>query len=162
MVAWPADPHAASAFPVHAAHTWHGQQILTRLFPAPVLQRTRGMGSKIGEILIAPIYANLPSDMQAKIFEPTPPGARKVVLATNIAETSLTIDGIKVGQGRCGDWVHDEAAAASPLSCVCWPQKCRELPCRQQHHDQPSCSPSLGTEVVSLLAIYKEQGVLCD
>ncbi len=32
---------------------------------------------------------------QAKIFEPTPPGARKVVLATNIAETSLTIDGIK-------------------------------------------------------------------
>ena len=31
---------------------------------------------------------------QAKIFEPTPPGARKVVLATNIAETSLTIDGI--------------------------------------------------------------------
>lgn len=33
--------------------------------------------------------------MQAKIFEPTPPGARKVVLATNIAETSLTIDGIR-------------------------------------------------------------------
>jgi len=33
--------------------------------------------------------------LQAKIFEPTPPGARKVVLATNIAETSLTIDGIR-------------------------------------------------------------------
>ncbi len=32
---------------------------------------------------------------QAKIFEETPVGARKVVLATNIAETSLTIDGIK-------------------------------------------------------------------
>ena len=32
---------------------------------------------------------------QAKIFDPTPVGARKVVLATNIAETSLTIDGIK-------------------------------------------------------------------
>ena len=32
--------------------------------------------------------------MQAKIFEPTPEGARKVVLATNIAETSITIDGI--------------------------------------------------------------------
>jgi pre-mRNA-splicing factor ATP-dependent RNA helicase DHX16 len=32
--------------------------------------------------------------MQAKIFEPTPPGARKVVIATNIAETSLTINGI--------------------------------------------------------------------
>jgi HrpA-like RNA helicase len=31
---------------------------------------------------------------QSRIFEPTPAGARKVVLATNIAETSLTIDGI--------------------------------------------------------------------
>ena len=34
--------------------------------------------------------------LQARIFETTPVGARKVVLATNIAETSLTIDGIKV------------------------------------------------------------------
>ena len=34
------------------------------------------------ELIILPIYANLPSDMQAKIFEPTPPGARKVQLAT--------------------------------------------------------------------------------
>lgn len=34
------------------------------------------------------------ADMQSKIFEPTPEGARKVILATNIAETSLTIDGI--------------------------------------------------------------------
>lgn len=44
--------------------------------------------------MICPIYANLPSEMQAKIFEPTPEGARKVVLATNIAETSITIDGV--------------------------------------------------------------------
>jgi pre-mRNA-splicing factor ATP-dependent RNA helicase DHX16 len=57
-------------------------------------ERTSKLGSRIGELIILPIYANLPSDMQAKIFEPTPPGARKVVLATNIAETSLTIDGI--------------------------------------------------------------------
>ena len=56
--------------------------------------RTRGLGSKIQELIIAPIYSNLPSDLQAKIFEPTPPNARKVVLATNIAETSITIDGI--------------------------------------------------------------------
>ena len=57
-------------------------------------QRTRGFGTKIPELLVLPIYANLPSDMQAKIFEPTPAGARKVVLATNIAETSITIDNI--------------------------------------------------------------------
>ena len=59
------------------------------------LQETaRKLGSKIPEMIICPIYANLPSELQSKIFEPTPPGARKVVLATNIAETSLTIDGI--------------------------------------------------------------------
>jgi pre-mRNA-splicing factor ATP-dependent RNA helicase DHX16 len=56
--------------------------------------RTRGLGSKLGELIIAPIYSTLPSDLQAKIFEPTPLGARKVVLATNIAETSVTIPGI--------------------------------------------------------------------
>ena len=59
------------------------------------LQETaRALGNKIAELIICPIYANLPADMQAKIFEPTPPGARKVVLATNIAETSITIDGV--------------------------------------------------------------------
>ena len=54
----------------------------------------RKLGSRMQELMICPIYANLPSELQAKIFEPTPPNARKVVLATNIAETSLTIDGI--------------------------------------------------------------------
>ena len=41
-----------------------------------------------------PVYSALPSEMQTRIFEPAPPGSRKCVIATNIAETSLTIDGI--------------------------------------------------------------------
>lgn len=57
-------------------------------------ETARKLGNKIKELVICPIYANLPSELQSKIFEPTPPNARKVVLATNIAETSLTIDGI--------------------------------------------------------------------
>ncbi|KAK4486399.1 hypothetical protein RD792_009073 [Penstemon davidsonii] len=57
--------------------------------------RTSELGTKIAELIICPIYANLPTELQSKIFEPTPEGARKVILATNIAETSLTIDGIK-------------------------------------------------------------------
>ncbi|KAK9888360.1 hypothetical protein WA026_000614 [Henosepilachna vigintioctopunctata] len=56
--------------------------------------RMRRLGSKVKELIILPVYANLPSEMQSKIFEPTPPGARKVILATNIAETSVTIDNI--------------------------------------------------------------------
>lgn len=54
----------------------------------------RKLGSRVKEIIPLPIYANMPSELQAKIFEPTPPNARKVVFSTNIAETSLTIDGI--------------------------------------------------------------------
>ncbi|KAJ2551273.1 hypothetical protein EV175_003751 [Coemansia sp. RSA 1933] len=59
-----------------------------------IMQSMKALGSKVPELVICPIYANLPSDLQARIFEPTPEGARKVVLATNIAETSITIDGV--------------------------------------------------------------------
>ncbi|CDR95413.1 Probable pre-mRNA-splicing factor ATP-dependent RNA helicase [Babesia bigemina] len=45
-------------------------------------------------LIILPVYAALPGEMQSAIFEPTPPGCRKCVIATNIAEASLTIDGI--------------------------------------------------------------------
>lgn len=40
------------------------------------------------------LYAGLDKFDQLKIFEPSPPGTRKVILATNIAEASITIDGI--------------------------------------------------------------------
>lgn len=51
-------------------------------------------GLLIKPLVICSIYANMPIELQKTIFEPTPPDARKVVLATNIAETSITIDGI--------------------------------------------------------------------
>lgn len=57
-------------------------------------QRLKDLGRKVPELIILPVYSALPSEMQTKIFEPTPLGSRKVVIATNIAETSLTIDGI--------------------------------------------------------------------
>lgn len=44
---------------------------------------------------VLPLYGALPGDQQARVFEPTPEGTRKVVIATNIAETSLTVDGIR-------------------------------------------------------------------
>ncbi|KAF2395545.1 ATP dependent RNA helicase [Trichodelitschia bisporula] len=41
-----------------------------------------------------PLYAGLPTDQQMYVFEPAADGVRKVVVATNIAEASVTIDGI--------------------------------------------------------------------
>ena len=45
-------------------------------------------------LLMLPIYSQMPADLQARIFEPSENGERKCVVATNIAETSLTVDGI--------------------------------------------------------------------
>ena len=46
------------------------------------------------KLSILPIYSQMPADLQAKIFDKAAPGVRKLIVATNIAETSLTVDGI--------------------------------------------------------------------
>ncbi|KAK4144670.1 P-loop containing nucleoside triphosphate hydrolase protein [Dichotomopilus funicola] len=46
------------------------------------------------QLSILPIYSQMPADLQAKIFDRAAPGVRKCIVATNIAETSLTVDGI--------------------------------------------------------------------
>ncbi len=57
-------------------------------------ERMKALGPKVPDFIILPIYSALPSEVQSRVFEPTPPGARKVVIATNVAETSLTIPDI--------------------------------------------------------------------
>lgn len=58
------------------------------------------LGPQVGELKCIPLYSTLPPNMQQRIFEAAPPNrpngalSRKCVIATNIAETSLTIDGI--------------------------------------------------------------------
>ena len=56
-------------------------------------------GDKVGDVKVVPLYASLPPQQQQKIFDEAPPprngiAGRKIVVSTNIAETSLTIDGI--------------------------------------------------------------------
>jgi len=49
-----------------------------------------------GEWILAPLFGNLTKEEQDRAIAPAPAGRRKIVLATNIAETSLTIEGIRV------------------------------------------------------------------
>jgi pre-mRNA-splicing factor ATP-dependent RNA helicase DHX15/PRP43 len=66
-----------------------------------IVDETKKLGPEYPEIKCYPLYSSLPPAMQQKIFEPAPPPrkqggppGRKVIVSTNIAETSLTIDGI--------------------------------------------------------------------
>ena len=52
--------------------------------------------SSRSDILLCPLHGELDLNAQRAAIEPAPSGTRKVVLATNIAETSLTIDGVRV------------------------------------------------------------------
>jgi len=66
-----------------------------------ITKEIQNLGDQVGPVKAVPLYSTLPPAMQQKIFESAPPPlkeggppGRKVVVSTNIAETSLTIDGI--------------------------------------------------------------------
>ncbi|KAG9199953.1 putative ATP-dependent RNA helicase dhr2 [Epicoccum nigrum] len=54
-----------------------------------------GMDTEVPKLLVLPLFAALPQHAQQRIFEPTPVRTRKVILATNIAETSVTVPGVR-------------------------------------------------------------------
>uniref|UniRef100_A0A5B7BJA9 RNA helicase n=1 Tax=Davidia involucrata TaxID=16924 RepID=A0A5B7BJA9_DAVIN len=60
-----------------------------------VHERTRKLPEGNQKLLTFPLFSSLPSEKQMQVFLPAPAGFRKVILATNIAETSVTIPGIK-------------------------------------------------------------------
>lgn len=51
-------------------------------------------GMKLENAMILPAYARLQSDELAKIYDPAPQGVRKIIIGTNVAETSITIPGV--------------------------------------------------------------------
>ncbi|PAV83987.1 hypothetical protein WR25_21862 [Diploscapter pachys] len=65
-----------------------------------IRREVQNLGHEAGELNCIPLYSTLPPNLQQKIFEPAPPNrpngaiGRKCVISTNIAETSLTIDGV--------------------------------------------------------------------
>lgn len=74
------------------------QSLTTQLGVPPAQGKEQG----IGLVHVLPLYANLPRLAQAKVFEAPPAGSRLIVVATNVAETSLTIPGMRyvVDAGR--------------------------------------------------------------
>ncbi|KAK4594232.1 hypothetical protein RGQ29_018065 [Quercus rubra] len=95
-----------------------------------IMKKVANMGDKVGPVKVMPLYSSLSPAMQQKIFEPAPPPlkeggptGRKIVVSTNIAETSLTIDGIVyvVDPGFAKQKVYDprvhvESLLVSPIS----------------------------------------------
>jgi ATP-dependent helicase HrpB len=63
------------------------------------IRRTQALltAAGLGEgVRIAPLYGALPQEAQDRAIAPSRPGERKIVLATSIAETSLTVEGVRV------------------------------------------------------------------
>ncbi|KAL3916769.1 MAG: hypothetical protein SGILL_005030 [Bacillariaceae sp.] len=66
-------------------------------------EKMEKLGDDSPPLLVLPMYSQLPADLQAKIFEAAPKGIRKCIVSTNVAETSLTVDGIRyvIDSGFC-------------------------------------------------------------
>ena len=54
-----------------------------------------GLGPDVPKLLVLPLFAALPQIAQQRVFQPAPPKTRKIILATNIAETSVTVSGVR-------------------------------------------------------------------
>ena len=84
---------------VRAALAEEGGDVLVFLPGAAEIRRVEemlGEGELPAEVRVHPLHGSLPQEAQDRAIAPAPRGARKVVLSTSIAETSLTIEGVRV------------------------------------------------------------------
>jgi len=78
-----------------------------------------GHGSIVNGVLVCVLYAALPTEAQMFAFRPKPKGCtRKIILATNIAETSVTLDGIRfvIDPGKCKSRDYNSATGMESLT----------------------------------------------
>ncbi|USW59511.1 Putative helicase, P-loop containing nucleoside triphosphate hydrolase [Septoria linicola] len=71
-----------------------GQEAITGL-QRLVEEFASSLTTDFPKMLVLPLYAALPQQAQQRIFERAPPNTRKVILSTNIAETSVTVPGVR-------------------------------------------------------------------
>ena len=91
----PDSPEAAAALAVQRALRDDVGDILVFLPGAAEIRRVQARLADVAAGVL-PLYGELPAAEQDAALEPDPGGARRVILATNVAETSLTIPGIRV------------------------------------------------------------------
>ncbi len=94
-------------------------ELLSGVGDSPIKSANDEKGSA-NDVCVYPLYGLLPPEQQRAAIAPSPAGSRKVVLATPIAETSLTIEGVRVvvDGGFCRRLVFDPQNALSRLETV--------------------------------------------
>ena len=106
---------------VRIAHREYEGDILAFLpGEADIRRCAEHLGDALGTMQIFPLYGMLSGAEQRRALAPSAPGERKVVLATPIAETSLTIEGVRVvvDSGLCRKMVFDSQRGLSRLETV--------------------------------------------
>jgi len=106
---------------VRKAHSEFSGDILAFLPGEWEIRRCAEMLSAgLGDTSVLPLYGFLSPAEQRRAIAPSLPGERKIVLATPIAETSLTIEGVRVvvDSGLCRKLVFDQQSSLSRLETV--------------------------------------------
>lgn len=117
--AQPSQIAEAVAHTIRKAHKEQEGDILAFLpGQAEILRCQELLSNALGGTHICPLYGQLSPQEQQRAIQPSPAGERKVVLATSIAETSLTIEGVTcvVDGGFCRTLVYDPRNGLSHLA----------------------------------------------
>ena len=118
------DPHECHTVVARAIVRAHREQkgdILAFLPGQGEIARCAALlGDSLPDTEILPLYGMLPPEKQRKVLSPPLPGHRRVVLATPVAETSLTIEGVDcvVDSGLCRTLRFDPSSGLSRLVTV--------------------------------------------
>lgn len=117
-------------------------------------QRATGQKTAVGALHVVPLYAALGNKAVAEVYRPTPVGCRKVVVATNIAETSVTIPGVRyvVDCGLAKEKMHVSASGIASIAAA------NRNPASKQAHQQQQGIETLTTRAISQSAAAQRAG----
>ena len=86
--------HRQEPMPGDVLVFFHGRDIIESL-ESLINQYARDMGPELPKLLVLPLFAALSQAAQQRVFQSAPRNTRKIIIATNIAETSVTVPGVR-------------------------------------------------------------------